>query len=377
MYQSYQGYINAATMNANDCISEESSIPVSRPGHNPCRTSLTMLVWFMLSNLIILITKWLFTDHFPFPLIVTTYSNIVAFLWAAIFSCHPNLRSPLPTKHQFFTFVLPIGLTQALEIGCSNVALELLTVSFGTILKGSSPVFTFMWGLIFGLEQFSLPIFGGLLTIAIGIALASLGEGQEFQMVGFCLQLFATALGGLRWAITHKLLLEDSAPKTTIVDGDNHNSHPPVHQTMSPLTASLYTQPMTALCILPFALGLEMSDLRDRYDSTTSGDIPSSSETALILITMTGIASLVFLLLMSEYWLVKATSSLTLSVAGTLKELITIGGGIFFFADKIHLLNAVGFFTCQLGIMSYVYIRYEPPRKESYVSVVAVDRPIV
>ena len=54
-----------------------------------------------------------------------------------------------------------------------------------------------------------------------------------------------------------------------------------------------------------------------------------------------------------------ATSSLALSVAGVLKEFITIGGGIFFFSERLDLLNVVGLILCQVGILSYVKLRYD------------------
>jgi len=350
---------------------KNGTVPVQfseRSSH--CRTTITILAWFTISNVVILTTKWLFNNHFPYPLIVTTYSNFVAFLLAALFSCHPNFKAPRPSKHQLWSYVLPIAFTQALEIGCSNLALKLLTVSFGTILKGGAPVFTFMWGLVLGLERFSLPTFGCLLIISLGICLASLGEGQEFQVIGFCLQLFSTALGGLRWAMTHKLLQEDTTTDRTTPDGEDCNDETSINQPMSPVTASLYTQPVTALCVLPFALGFEVS-------TAWEDNISNFNESVLILTTMSLIASLVFFLLMSEYWLVKMTSSLGLSVAGTLKELLTIGGGIFFFAEHIYLLNVIGFVICQLGIVSYVCLRYERPEMKAYVSVIAVDAPIV
>jgi len=369
-----------ASTSADDMISGDSTSHSNKDGTVPvtqlyerssnCRTTITILAWFAISNMIILTTKWLFDNHFPYPLIVTTYSNFVAFLWAALFSCHPKLKAPRPSKHQLWSYVLPIGFTQALEIGCSNLALKLLTVSFGTILKGGAPVFTFMWGLVFGLERFSLPTFGCLLIISLGICLASLGEGQEFQVIGFCLQLFATALGGLRWAMTHKLLKENTTTNRTTHDGEDHDDETPINHPLSPVTASLYTQPVTALCVLPVALGLEVS-------SAWEDNISNFNEAILIIATMSLIASLVFFLLMSEYWLVKMTSSLALSVAGTLKELLTIGGGIFFFAEHIYLLNVIGFVICQLGIVSYVCLRYERPEMKAYVSVIAVDAPIV
>ena len=142
-------------------------------------------------------------------------------------------REPL-TRQLLVSYVLPIGFMTGLEIGSSNLALKILSVSFGTILKGGGPIFTFLWGLLLGIEQFSLQIGVSLVLIAVGIAMASLGEGTEFEFVGFCFQLFASALGGLRWAMTHKLLKQG---------GEGENAPKP----MSPLTAILYTSPMTSL----------------------------------------------------------------------------------------------------------------------------------
>ena len=426
---------------------------------NAIWTCLTIGTWYCISSSIIWTTKWLFTNHFPYPLTVTAYSNFVSALWAALLTICCSGRGftkpQPPSKQLLWNYVLPIGVCTALEIGCSNVALKILTVSFGTILKGTAPVFTFAWGLLFGLEVVSVKIGGSLVLIAGGIALASLGEGKEFQLVGFCLQMVGLALGGLRWAMTHKLLLGGDAgsssnrnssnrnsnrsgsgmERTSYTSGDaiddndnatygdngvrnvnaNANANAHAHESdntnpkqLSSLAAVLYTAPVTSICVLPFALALEwfrifdhtngdtptdtgtdtdtsnsMNALGFDFDSTESeslanvnathgfvsrnefefefpsGQVVDASEIALIIGTMTLIATLVFVLLMSEYWLVKATSSLTLSVAGVFKELLTIGGGMVFFGEAIDALNVIGFVTCQLGIVSYVCLRID------------------
>ena len=87
--------------------------------------------------------------------------------------------------------------------------------------------------------------------------------------------------------------------------------------------------------------------------------VDSAHEVALVILTMLFVATLVFILLLSEYWLVNATSSLALSVAGVFKELLTIGGGLFFFSEHLDLLNVIGFILCQVGILMYVKLRYD------------------
>ena len=198
-------------------------------------------------------------------------------------------------------------------------------------------MFTMLWGLLLRTETFRGNVCLSLLTIALGISLASIGEGHEFILNGFILQLLAVALGGLRWAMTQVLL-----------KGREGGAMPPV-------TAILYTSPTTAACVLPFAVFLEGKDVLNRFQELEKNEI------WIIAGTMTVVASLVFILLVSEYWLVNDTSSLGLSVAGVFKELITIGGGIILFSEHMTGLNVVGFIICQIGIFAYAYLRYEKP----------------
>lgn len=145
----------------------------------------------------------------------------------------------------------------------------------------------------------------------------------------------ATALGGLRWAMTHVLLK----------GARDHR--------MSPITATLYTSPTTAVCVLPVALVFEGSSVSAKVSQLEQGEI------WIIFGTMIVVGSLVFILLVSEYWLVNVTSSLALSVAGVFKELLTIGGGILLFSEHMTPLNIIGFVICQVGIGAYVWIRYD------------------
>lgn len=207
----------------------------------------------------------------------------------------------------------------------------MLDVSFGTIIKGAAPVFTMLWGLSFGIERFSFRVLMSLLAISSGVALAAFGEGSNFLLVGFLLQLFATALAGLRWALT-QILLKGRSP-------------------LPPCAVILYTSPATALFLAPVAAVREGSKALEHFS-----DLPAN-ERGLLAGLLFSIGSLVFVLLMSEYWLVEFTSSLALSVCAVFKELLTIGGGVGMFHERLSTLNIVGFVVCQSGIGSYVWFR--------------------
>lgn len=303
------------------------------------RTVFIILVWYTISATIILTSKWVLSlpswgqdrKLFPFPLLLTMNSNTIATVWAFLVSRHPQFRPPRVTADVLKRYVLPIGAVTALDLGCSNIALKLLDVSFGTIIKGAAPVFTMLWGLSFGIERFSVPVLVSLLAISSGVALAAFGEGSHFLLGGFLLQLFATALAGLRWALT-QILLKGRAP-------------------LPPVAVILYTSPATALFLAPVAILREGPQALKHFN-----ELPHD-ERVLLAGLLFAIGSLVFVLLMSEYWLVEFTSSLALSVCAVFKELLTIGGGVGMFNEHLTALNIAGFVLCQSGIGSYVWFR--------------------
>jgi solute carrier family 35, member C2 len=305
------------------------------------RTVAVIFFWYLVSASIILATKWVMSGkgpawhRFPYPLTIATFANTAVTIWAYLVSRLPGFRAEPLSDEQFRVYVLPIGASTAMEIGFSNVALLLLTVSFGTILKGAAPVFTMMWGIMLGVEAYSVRLSLTVLVIAGGITLASIGEGKDFVLLGFILQVSATALGGLRWAMTHKLL-----------KGSPTNLMPPN-------TAILYTSPATAFFILPFATLIEFRRMIRHLVSFSFADFLK------LLAVLFIISTLIFILLISEYWLVHDTSSLGLSVAGVFKECMTIGGGLLLFHEHLTPLNILGFFICQLGIAAYITLRYD------------------
>lgn len=309
----------------------------ARPKGEYLRTVIVILSWFAISATVILTNKWVMVKSklFPFPILLTVCSNTVATVWAFFFSRIRRFRPPSVTMAQIRRYVIPIGAVTALELGCSNIALLLLDVSFVTIIKGAAPVFTMMWGLAFGIETFSFPVFGALLTISTGVGLATMGERNTFLLRGFLLQLFSTALAGLRWAQT-QILLSGQRPLPLI-------------------TVILYTSPATAVCLLPIGLAREGARALEHVTML------APSDRLLLAVLLFGIGTLVFVLLCSEYWLVGCTSSLALSVCAVFKELLTIVGGLVMFNELMTIMNIVGFAICQIGIGAYALLRSRKP----------------
>lgn len=61
---------------------------------------------------------------------------------------------------------------------------------------------------------------------------------------------------------------------------------------------------------------------------------------------------------MSEYVIVAETSALALSVAGMLKEIITILAAIWFWNDRITIVNGLGFAISIIGLALFNYFKF-------------------
>ena len=63
---------------------------------------------------------------------------------------------------------------------------------------------------------------------------------------------------------------------------------------------------------------------------------------------------LAFLMEMSEYLLVSFTSSLTLSVAGIVKEIISLALAVKIQENDLSIINWIGLVVCMSGIVAHV-----------------------
>ena len=71
--------------------------------------------------------------------------------------------------------------------------------------KSSSLIFVLIFAFFFKLEKFSLRLVGVILLIVAGVLMMVAAE-TKFILFGFVLVTTASALGGLRWSLTHLLL---------------------------------------------------------------------------------------------------------------------------------------------------------------------------
>lgn len=306
----------------------------------------SLVAWYISSTAAVLASKHVFGGAFPFPLCVTATNNLISTALAIVFArlerrrtplkSSPTSASPLPSAKSI-SDSLPrlgrrpplgflIGLSIAAEIGLANLALQRLSVTFSTLLKGSAPLSIALWSAAFNIAPLAPQTLAASLALLSGLACASSGQVEKAPSsaggtyLGVLLQLAAAAISGLRWTLTQSFMRRTavtgppSFSSAASVSSLSSDARVESVEERSPAATIVATAPSTMLCLLPFIVLLEGHDIVDWL-------LGASREILLsALVWVTGIGLSVFVLLYSEYYLVRAVGAMHVSVLFVAKE---------------------------------------------------------
>lgn len=295
---------------------------------------------------------------------MTATNNVVAGIAATLLFGPPT---ELNRDSNVNRLAIIIGATTAAEIGLSNIALNLLSVSYATVLKGMAPLFVIAWGTLLGIQRLRLSLVSTMIAIAVGLALAVAGEANaptaslsQFMRAGFLAQLFSALLSGFRWILTQIFIKGETITSTQVSSFLNIR---PLSRGLSAVQTIRLTAPYTLLWVLPFVAVIEGHALMLWVRHARFMDIVN----LVTILTIIGVC--VYALLWAEYELVKVTSSLTVSVGFVMKEVIVIFAAAMIFDDQLSKLTCVGFVIVQCGILAYACLqRYSIERKDNSVT---------
>ena len=133
----------------------------------------------------------------------------------------------------------------------------------------------------------------------------------------------------------------------------------------NPLDMIYHVQPIMIVVLLPFAVAFEGVKMSSSLAVFRYKDIGLFLATVVRVLTGGLIA---FFMEVAEYLLVSYTSGLTLSVAGIVKEILSLGLAIVIEQTDISPVNAVGLVVCMAGITLHVI------RKATLVNKTPVQR---
>jgi len=322
------------------------------------RTCFFIGVWYVLSTCLTLYNKLLLSKDdnlldqgpFPAPLFMTGVQFAFQALWCrGILWWSGSLGALNRPWEEYKRAVLPNGLATGLDIGLSNLSLVFITTSFYTMCKSSSPLFLLLFAFVFRLERPSWDLAGVVSIIFVGLLLLVFGESR-FNLTGFVCVMAAACLSGLRWTLT-QILLQGGAGGAT---GRDSKSHGPV-AVVGSLT------PVMSLTVLVCSLVLE----------TLWNRLPGSPwfqdmGTTLMTIGVIKVGAVIAVAMVTaEFRVIQETDALTLMVAGSFKELLTVAAGVAVFDDPFGVTNAVGIGILIFGVALFNLRKYRQMKQAS------------
>ncbi|CAM6122391.1 unnamed protein product [Calypogeia fissa] len=315
------------------------------------KTLILILLWFTFSTLLTVYNKQLLGNDssknqkgFPAPyLMQTIHFSLQGLISTILVRCIPSMRPSVPMSwRDYFIRVVPTAMATSLDIGFSNESLAFISVSFMTMCKSSAPIFLLIFAFIFKLEVPSYKLLGIIVVISAGVMM-TVPQGAGFNLIGFILVMSAAIMSGFRWTVTQLLLQKEQ------------------YGLSNPFAAMSVLTPVMA------AISLVLSFALEPWGKLAESNYFDSSQDILISFAIMFLGgSLAFFMVSAEYVLLSETSAVTLTVAGIVKELVTVLVAVTFLKDQFTVLKGFGLAVIIIGVSLYNLYKYRNLRERGH-----------
>nr|KYP60863.1 Solute carrier family 35 member C2 [Cajanus cajan] len=322
---------------------------------NILKTLFLILMWYTFSLFLTLYNKSLLGDHmgkFPAPFLMNTIhftmqavlSKFITWFWSHRFETNVCF-----SWRDYFLRVVPTAFGTAMDVNLSNASLVFISITFATMCKSAAPIFLLLFAFAFRLEAPSVKLSGIILIISVGILL-TVAKETEFDFWGFILVMLAAVMSGFRWCMTQILLQHRH---TFMLLFFLLLLTKEAYGLKNPLVLMSYVTPVMAAATALLSLAL---DPWDEFRENKYFDNPMHITRSCFLMLFGG--TLAFFMVLTEYVLVSVTSAVTVTIAGVVKEAVTILVAVLYFHDQFTWLKGFGLLTIMVGVSLFNWYKY-------------------
>lgn len=361
---------------------------------------LLILGWYFCSITLSLYNKWMFDPYrglrVPCPILITSFHQLLLWLlsWLYLKYTKPppsdhernsagndervtgvasaETNSEIHTRSFYWKYIVPTAVASAGDIGFGNVSFKFIPLTIYTIVKSSSIAFVLLFSCLLRLEKFHWKLMAIVAIMFTGVVMmvyqperadqSKDGFSDSDLVFGFFLVLASACLSGLRWVYT-QLILHANAGVTNgtraRLPTDDHtavraapkkNPIHTIHQLAPIMGVVLFTTSLIIENPFPQIFHTNLFRLDDKVTG------PSLLKGTLLLL-FPGIQ--VFLMTICEFGILQTAQVLTLSIAGIVKELLTILVSMIVLGERLSgFYNWIGMCIVLLDVCYYNYYRY-------------------
>lgn len=300
------------------------------PGKPPHVVVFYIACWFLANGTTVLFNKYIyksmdFTNPLSLTLIHMTTQSILSHLTIDYFKSIDKVRVD---PYDYYSKLLVIAAVFCSNICLGNISLRFVAVSFMQTVKSLTPVCTALLQYLVFRSRLRSQALMALVPITGGVALASVTE-LEFHLGGFIAALTACFLTGLKFVLSSQMLAG--------------------RYKLDSINLLYYMAPPSVAILVPMCLLLERDSVIRWVEH------PRRTTTDFLLLLFSGIVS--YVLNVTLFIVLKATSSVTVTVAGNVKTVLVIGISILMFKNPVTTMNIIGCLIAISGCCWYGLIK--------------------
>ncbi|KAI8138729.1 triose-phosphate transporter family-domain-containing protein [Fennellomyces sp. T-0311] len=291
-------------------------------------SSMIWLGMYFIFNLVLTLYNKIILSlfQFPFPWTLTAIHTLCGAIGAYVF-WRGGIFTPAKLGERENIIMILFSVLYTINIAISNVSLNLVTVPFHQVVRAMTPVFTIMLSVMFLSKNYSTMTYISLFPVVAGVAFATFGD-YNYTGMGFFLTVLGTVLAAVKTVVTNR------------VQVGRLKLHPlDLLLRMSPLA---FAQTL----IYSYATG-EMALVREFYQTEFTW-------TLFFALLVNGIIA--FFLNVVSFTANKKTSALTMTVAGNVKQVLSIVLAVIIFKLHITWMNAWGILLTLAGGAWYTHV---------------------
>ncbi len=264
-------------------------------------------------------------------------SGVIAFVFVVVFGVQRSPQRDLFSLAVLRRKILPLGFARAVDIGCGNFALTLVSVALQQVIKSTLPLFVCVLSATLLKKSVPRDVWVTLVPIVCGTVMASYGE-MTFSILGASLALLS-CFGRAFKAVINSMLLTSA---------DN----------LQPLEILLLESPTTgALMMIPAVMvegtawlagGSHQDEARiqDKKEGFWHGHV-------MALNVICGV--LMFINQGSYITIIQKTSAISCQVLMNVKMLLLIGVSLHVFQATFSVMNVAGSAVATAGCFLYAF----------------------
>lgn len=315
-----------------------ASVPLSNPpslGHGLQHPAFWIALYFGANLALTVHSKWVLSRlHFAFPWLLSAMHIAISSLGSYLMLVYYYKIKPPPLSWAAEGKLLMFSTLYAVNIAISNISLARVSLSLHQIIRSATPAFVVATELVLFAKTRRSSIYLPLALVISGIILATLDEFSDisFTAAGLLLTFAGAFLSSLKGIVTNIIMVGPLK--------------------MHPLEV-IWRMGLasTVQCVLLAALFGELpAASRFLYDRGHSGSFFSPASLNL------DAASKLLLNAVLAMWLNwisfaanYRTSALTMTVAGNLKQAISIVLSVYIFGSRVSATNMLGVVVSLLG----------------------------